>query len=166
MKLDDLCNQIYLVAINEAKIKKHEYLTPEHFLYSTLMFDIGKEMFVRIGVDCKKINNDLVNYFKEYFLEETNKMPVESFDFIKMIEITKINFVLNNDTIVSVENIISAIFSLKESNAKHILNKNGVTIESFLKGTLDTTENSAKLIDKKNLDILNKWQKKINMTSL
>ena len=39
MKLDSVVSQIYVVAVNEARLNGHEYVTPEHFLYSALMFD-------------------------------------------------------------------------------------------------------------------------------
>ncbi len=30
MKLDNITNQIYIIAFNEAKLRSHEFVTPEH----------------------------------------------------------------------------------------------------------------------------------------
>lgn len=51
MKLDNITNQIYIIAFNEAKLRRHEFVTPEHFLYAALLFDSGKEILENSGAE-------------------------------------------------------------------------------------------------------------------
>ena len=51
MNLDNISNQIYIVAFNEAKLQGHEFVTPEHILYSALLFDCGKDILENSGAE-------------------------------------------------------------------------------------------------------------------
>jgi ATP-dependent Clp protease ATP-binding subunit ClpA len=49
MEIDGLLNEIIAAAYNEAKIKKHEYFTPEHILYASLFFEKGIDIIQGCG---------------------------------------------------------------------------------------------------------------------
>ena len=63
MKLDNITNQIYIIAFNEAKLRSHEFVTPEHFLYAVLLFDSGKEIIENSGANTSSMLNDLSLFF-------------------------------------------------------------------------------------------------------
>ncbi len=133
MKLDSICNQIYIVALNEAKMQNHEYLTPEHFLYAGLMFDCGRELIERSGGDIAKIKADLQAFFDEKLPPNTIDNPTDSFLFVRMLEMATAQAHSSGKSVVHFGNIIAAIFNIQECFAGYILLKNGVNRLLFLK---------------------------------
>jgi len=126
MKLDGLLTQIYVVAVNEARLHGHEYVTPEHFLYSALMFDYGKELIKENGGQLESIAMDLTLYFEEQLPKKVTASPMESFAFNQMIELSTVNARNAGKNHVSLAEVINAIFTLKQSFAQYILAKNGM----------------------------------------
>ncbi len=126
MKLDSICNQVYVVALNEARMQAHEYLTPEHFLSSALMFDLGKEIVMRSGGNVKQIKQDLVKYFDEHMPKKMTENPTDSFLFVRMFEMATAQAHSSERSTISVGNVIACIFNLPECFAAYIMAKNGV----------------------------------------
>ena len=44
MKVSEELNNILVASFNEAKTRTHEYVTPEHILYSSLFFSTGRDI--------------------------------------------------------------------------------------------------------------------------
>ena len=131
MKLDNLTNQIYVVAMNEARLQNHEYLTPEHYLYAALMFDLGKAVVAESGGDPQGILKDLQAFFEDKIPKLENESPVDSFAFIQMFEMA-VTYARNlGCELVTIGDVISAMFGLRESHASYILEKNGVNRQSL-----------------------------------
>lgn len=65
MELDKLMQDMVARAIDFAKENKHEYLTPEHFLYVISFYDEFREAFKRCGGDCEKLQYNLESYFSD-----------------------------------------------------------------------------------------------------
>ncbi len=126
MKLDSICNQVYVVALNEARIQNHEYITPEHFLYAALMFDVGKEIISKSGGNLKNIQNDLIKFFENTIPKKVSNSPVDSFEFVRMFELATAQAHGNGKQTVILGNILVAMFNLPESFASYIMLKNGV----------------------------------------
>ncbi|MCL2852170.1 MAG: ATP-dependent Clp protease ATP-binding subunit [Defluviitaleaceae bacterium] len=126
MKLENICNQIYVVALNEARMQGHEYLTPEHFLYASLMFDHGKEIVSKSGGDIIAIQNELIEFFKTKLPHKPSDSPTDSFEFIKMFELATAQARGLGTGLVHLGNILAAILNLPESFASYFLQKNGV----------------------------------------
>ena len=51
MEINHELNNILMSAFEEAKIRKHEYLTPEHILYASLHNGMGKDIIEGSGGD-------------------------------------------------------------------------------------------------------------------
>ncbi|MCL2841364.1 MAG: AAA family ATPase [Defluviitaleaceae bacterium] len=139
MKLSSFVNQVYVVAVNEAKLHGHEYLTPEHFLYSTIMFDEGKELIELAGGNTKIIGEDLNQYFHNYMPKRVGEMPMESFAFNQMLNLSSVTARNRHSGIIAIEDFIYAIFMLNESHAHFILAKNGVEKDVIL-GIIQSSE--------------------------
>lgn len=133
MKLDNVSNQVYIVAFNEAKLQFHEFITPEHFLYAALMFDAGKSVLEGSGGEILGISKNLEDYFSKYMskIEKGagghSSMPTESFAFMKMLEMATNRAQGAGKNEVMLEDLLAAIYTLPESFAEHILVKNGVS---------------------------------------
>lgn len=136
MKLDMICKEIYIVASNEAKIHGHEYVTPEHFLYCTIMFDFGKDLIRDLGGDIKGIKKDLCEYFDTMLTKKSNQNQTDSFLLIQMFELATVQATEVNRATVSLFNIISSMFNLHDSYARYYLEKNGVDKNKVLQSSL------------------------------
>ncbi|MDR1664961.1 MAG: AAA family ATPase [Clostridiales bacterium] len=126
MKLDTLTNQIYVVAVNEARLQGHEYVMPEHFLYSALMFDLGKEIVQDSGGRVEAIVDDLRDFFESRVPRRVTENPTESFSFVQMFELAAAQAHSTGKHLVTLGELLAAIFFLKESFAQYILLKNGM----------------------------------------
>ncbi|MCL2049083.1 MAG: AAA family ATPase [Defluviitaleaceae bacterium] len=126
MKLDNLVTQVYVVAVNEARLHGHEYVMPEHFLYSALMFDDGKEIIENGGGNLEKIKTDLNGFFVEQLPSKVTTSPMESFAFNQMADMAAITARNQGKHNVGICDFLLAIFTLRESFAQYILTKNGV----------------------------------------
>ncbi len=133
MKLDDISNQVYFIARNEAKLKSHEFVTPEHFLYAALMFEDGKKMIKNSGGDIDKIMEDLNSYFEESFIKTDSDSPSDSFMLMKMFEIAATHVLSSGKNEISLGDLLINMFHLPESFAVYILMKNGVKRLSILR---------------------------------
>ena len=129
MKLDNLTSQVYVVAVNEARLHGHEYVTPEHFIYCALMFDEGKELVKAGGGRLDAITNELSTFFEEEMPKKVTASPMESFSFNQMINLAAINTKNLGVDKVSVKEILLAVLTLNQSHAQYILTKNGVVRE-------------------------------------
>ncbi len=155
MKLDSFCNQVYVVALNEARIQAHEYITPEHFLYSALMFDVGREIIEKSGGDVEQIKRDLTDFFDEHIPKKVTESPIDSYAFMKMLEFATHQAVSSGKKLVQIGNVIVAIFSLSESFAAYVLLKNGVDKLKLLRvisHEIGEKENEGETGSKKNTD--------------
>jgi ATP-dependent Clp protease ATP-binding subunit ClpA len=126
MKLDVLTNQIYVVALNEARLHNHEYVTPEHFLYGALLFDMGKEIVNGSGGSVDAMINDLQEFFETHIPTHAGDSPMESYSFLLMFELATAQSRGVGKQYITISELLTAIFFLKESFAQYILLKNGM----------------------------------------
>ncbi len=133
MKLDSVTNQVFIVAFNEAKIRQHEYITPEHFLYAALLFDAGKELLENSGGNVSQMIDDLTVFFKNNMDKVEDTDPIETFEFIAMSEAASIHVRSASKDTVTLGDLLISIFTLRESYAVYILNKNGVNRGALVK---------------------------------
>ena len=140
MKLDSISNQVYVVAMNEARLQGHEYITPEHFLYAALMFDAGKDLVLESGGNPQGIVSDLCNFFEERIPANVSESPVDSYGFTQMLELALTRVHGHKKDYLTLGDILSAIFSLKESYACYIMASNGVD-PVILAGIADNPKN-------------------------
>lgn len=133
MKLDNTSNQIYIIALNEAKLRRHEYIIPEHFLYASLLFDKGKELLENSGADIKNILEDLNNFLDNNMYCVDNAEPVESFAMVTLFENAALHVESASKKVITLGDLYASFFSLNESYATYILTKNGLKKSALLK---------------------------------
>ncbi len=156
MNFDSITNQIYIVAFNEAKLQMHEYLCPEHILYSTLLFGLGREMIERSGGNPEKIMQALQTFFNQHVPKRETVEPVESAGLIFLIESAVRHANHSGKKEVNIGDVIVSFFELPESFAVYILKNNGVNKLALLNyiahGLKLETEQSHSTTNKKNKD--------------
>ena len=126
MKLQQIAAQVYTVAVNEANLNSHEYITPEHFLYALLMFEVGREIFRHSGGDIPQMTQDLTEYFAGHLLRSQGEFPTESKGFIAMLERAVRQAQGSQKNEIALGDLLISMFELPESFAVHIMLKNGV----------------------------------------
>ena len=135
MKLDSISNQVYIVALNEARLQSHEYVTPEHFLYAALLFDMGRDIVENSGGDATAIAASLQAFFDEHLpraLADGEK-ATESIGFIRMFEAAQAHAASSSREEVGLGDLLAAMFSLPESHAVHIMLRHGMERLALLK---------------------------------
>jgi len=133
LNLDGVSNQVFVVALNEAKLKAHEFVTPEHFLYAALMFAQGRDIVANGGGDVDAIRTDLDDFFDGNVPKCDSDSPIQSFMLIKLFESAMLHVASGGKDSVTLGDIIAAMFGLNESYATYILEKNGATRLNVLK---------------------------------
>ena len=133
MNFDSFAEQVYVVAVNEARLRGHEFVMPEHFLYGALKFDIGKEIVEMSGGDINGILEDLNHFFMEFVPSQVAENPTESFSFIQLFELAEAQARTNGRKMATLAELMSSIFLLQESHAQYFLLKNGLDHLTMLK---------------------------------
>lgn len=128
MKINDELNDILSAAFNEAKVRKHEYLLPEHILYASLFFENGREIIVNVNGNIDKLKKELENFFKSGYIpiNETEE-PVQSKSFQNVIENAILHVVSAEKEEVDVGDIYTAFYYEKDSFAVYFLEKEGIS---------------------------------------
>ncbi|MFV0519216.1 MAG: AAA family ATPase [Lachnospirales bacterium] len=126
MKFDEFIQQVYLLAVNEAKIQEHQILTPEHLLFSILLFNEGITFVYNVGGNVEGIRNDLLTYFKEMVPKSKDGTLLESTNFTFMKSQCVIEAEKRNREKIELLDLFSTFYTLEESYATYYLQKNGV----------------------------------------
>jgi ATP-dependent Clp protease ATP-binding subunit ClpA len=65
MKISGHVEAIINAAFNEAKVRNHEYLTPEHILYAALAFDEVRGVLASCGANVDLLQSGMEHYFEQ-----------------------------------------------------------------------------------------------------
>jgi len=133
MNLDTLTNQIYIVAFNEAKLQSHEYVTPEHFLYSMLLFDLSRDILKQSNVNVDVLINDLTVFLNKNVPKVKNAEPFESFSLLTLLNCSSEHAESCQKDKITIGDVIYSFFKLEESYALYFLLKDGIDKKEALK---------------------------------
>jgi ATP-dependent Clp protease ATP-binding subunit ClpA len=128
--INDEVNNVFNIAIQFAKSRRHEYLTTEHILFSLLNIDSIKEIIQECGADVNKIKNSLVMYFAKNMEKVDEDMvdyqPIEtvslSFVFDEMIK----NVHSSQREQANVGDLLVALYDDEDSYATMLLTSQGI----------------------------------------
>jgi ATP-dependent Clp protease ATP-binding subunit ClpA len=73
-------------AYTEAKIRNHEYLTPEHILYVALEFDEVQGILQACGANLDQLRHGMENFFDQKVPVITDADPIQTVHFQNVIE--------------------------------------------------------------------------------
>ena len=76
MRPTDEVQGILNAAYHEARNKGHEYITPEHLLYSALIFDNPRDILEECDVDPDEIRENIEGYFARHMETVKDTEPV------------------------------------------------------------------------------------------
>ena len=126
MRIDDLLNEIITAAYNEAKDKKHEYLTPEHILYTSLFFSEGKNLIKNCGGDIELLKKDLNTYFKENIDIVENSEPVQTEGIQNILNKAAQHILSAGKDNIKLGDVIIAIYDEEQCFGSYFLKKQGI----------------------------------------
>jgi ATP-dependent Clp protease ATP-binding subunit ClpA len=128
MKISEELNNILNAALNEARIRDHEYLTPEHILYASLFFDRGIEIISNCGGRIDKLQKELDTFFNnDYIPSGEKKEPVQSEGFQRVIENAIFHVASAQKEELEIGDILAALFQEKDSFSVHFLEGEGIS---------------------------------------
>ena len=86
MKINQHVEAIFNAAYNEAKTRKHEYLTPEHVLYAALAFPEVRGVLGEIGADIEGLKTGMEQFFDAKVPVVETADPVQTVGFQSVLE--------------------------------------------------------------------------------
>jgi len=127
MKVNEAVQNIINAAYHDARLKKHEFFTPEHILYSALFFDGTISIIKECGADPELIKKDLEEYFSKYMPTLDNgEDPSESVGLQNVIERTMMHLESTGKEIVDEGDLLVSLFKEKESYGSYYMKKVGI----------------------------------------
>ena len=86
MEISEHVKVIIDKAYNEAKIRSHEYLTPEHILYAALEFGEIKEILNACGANLNNLKHEIEAFFEQKIPVIAGADPIQTVFFQSVIE--------------------------------------------------------------------------------
>ena len=112
-------------AYNEAKLRSHEYLTPEHILYAALGFGEVQEVLFSCGADLEQLKHGMESYFEQK-LPVTKGEPTKTVGFHSIIERALIHCRSAQKDIIDVADILVSLYDEERCYSAYYLRKAGV----------------------------------------
>jgi len=133
MELNPVLNDVLMSAFNEAKDKKHEYLTPEHILYAALNFDEGRRIIEGSGGDVKSLKNNIEDFFDKKMDRVDVDEPRQSVAFQNVMERAIWHTASAQKNTLDLGDVLVSIIDEEESFAAYFLGLEGISRYELLK---------------------------------
>ncbi|GDX82134.1 ATP-dependent Clp protease ATP-binding subunit ClpA [Deltaproteobacteria bacterium] len=118
------------LALDEARERRHEFITLEHVLYALLTDPTSADTLAACGADLKKLESELDTFFGS--LESTpdddpdDAEPTQTEAFRRVLNRAALHVQSSGKTEIRGPNVLVALFSEEDSNAVHLLKAQGV----------------------------------------
>ena len=126
MDLSQEVKDILNAAYQEAKNRKHEYLTPEHVLYAMLHYEYPRDVLVECGADPDQIRSELDSHLSESVPTVRKGDPTQSLGFQNVIERALFHTESASKEQVEVGDLLVSLFDEEQSFGAYFLKKAGV----------------------------------------
>src|SRR6476661_590807 len=117
-------------AVDEAVLRRHEYVTLEHLLYALINDRVGREVLLNCGANLERLSQSLNDYFEdvvEKLPENVQLMPELTSTFQSIIQYAMLQAEGSGQKAVDGGNILAAMFQTEQSYAVYLLNQQDVT---------------------------------------
>jgi ATP-dependent Clp protease ATP-binding subunit ClpA len=126
MKVSQEVQAIFNAAYNEAKLRNHEYLTPEHILYAALSFEEVRSILAACEADPEQLRRGMEAYFEQKIPQVKNAEPVQTAGFQSVIERAVLQSQASGKEEVEVADILVSLFDEERNYSAYYLRKTGV----------------------------------------
>ncbi|NIP31208.1 MAG: ATP-dependent Clp protease ATP-binding subunit ClpA [Candidatus Dadabacteria bacterium] len=132
-------------AYEQAKLRKHEFITPEHILLELTRDKTASNILIGCDVDIELLNNDIEQFFKETMPPIDSKYladPVYSAASKYILRIASMHAESADKEEINGSNILVALFRVPESHAVYFLNQQGLTRYTVVKHLSHRTDDN------------------------
>jgi ATP-dependent Clp protease ATP-binding subunit ClpA len=127
MRVSGHVQAIIDAAYNEAKLRSHEYLTPEHILYAALAFDEVQGILLSCGADLKQLKTGMESYFEQKMPVTTKgSEPTKTVGFHSIMERAVIQSISAQKEMIEIADILVSLFDEERCYSAYYLRKAGV----------------------------------------
>jgi len=126
MKISRHVQAIINAAYNEAKVRNHEYLTPEHVLYASLSFDQVQDILSACGADLEQIKKGMENYFEQKVPVIENSEPTQTVGFQSVLERAVLQSQASQKKELDIADILVSLYDEESNYCAYYLRKSGV----------------------------------------
>lgn len=123
-------------AYEQAKLRKHEFITPEHILLELTRDKTASKILIGCEIDIEMLTNDIEQFFKETMPPIESKYladPVYSAASKYILRIASMHAESADKEEINGSNILVALFRVSESHAVYFLNQQGLTRYAVVK---------------------------------
>lgn len=118
------------LAVDEAVVRRHEYVTVEHLLYALIGDKVGREVLLNVGADLDKLQKDLNEYFEttiEKLPDNVQLMPELTSTFQSIIQYAMLQAQGSGQKNIDGGNILAALFQIEHSHAVYLLQQQDIS---------------------------------------
>ncbi len=140
MRLSEEAELVLFNSNKDAFEMQHEYITPEHVLFNILKIPEYKNLIEESGSQIDELLQNIKNFLDDKIpklvfdqADMMNGKPDRSIGFNNLLEISYEHCISASKDVISVSDIIVAMFNLTESYAKYYMLKSGVDFNSLLR---------------------------------
>jgi len=127
MKVSQEVQAIFNAAYNEAKLRSHEYLTPEHILYAGLSFEKVRAVLEGCEADTEQLKRGIEAYFEQKVpVVRTGAEPVQTSSFQAVIERAVMQSQASGKEEVEISDLIVSLYDEERTYAGYYLRKLGI----------------------------------------
>ncbi len=126
MKVNQQVQAIFNAAYNEAKLRGHEYLTPEHILYASLSFEQVRSILLACEADIEHIKVGMEAYFEQKIPAVKDQEPIQTAGFQSVIERAVLQSQGAGKNEVGIPEILVSLFDEERNYSAYYLRKAGV----------------------------------------
>ncbi|MDR1072065.1 MAG: ATP-dependent Clp protease ATP-binding subunit ClpA [Treponema sp.] len=126
MKISGHAQAIINAAYNEARVRNHEYLTPEHILYAALAFEEVQTVFTACGANAIQLRTGMENYLEQKIPILTGSEPTQTVGFQSVIERAVIQSQSSQKQSVDVADILVSLYDEERNYCAYYLRKSGI----------------------------------------
>ncbi|MDR2923060.1 MAG: ATP-dependent Clp protease ATP-binding subunit ClpA [Treponema sp.] len=127
MKISSHVQAIINAAYNEARVRNHGYLTPEHILYAALAFDEVQGALASCGANTEQIRHGIENYFEQKIpVTGPSEEPTQTVGFQSVIERAVLQSRSAQKEMIDVADILVSLYDEERNHSAFYLRKAGV----------------------------------------
>ena len=126
MKISGHVQAIIDAAYNEAKLRSHEYLTPEHILFAAMAFDEVQGVLFSCGADLDQLKRGMENYFEQKLPVSITGEPAKTVGFHNIIERALLHCRSAQKEMIDVADILVSLYDEERCYSAYYLRKAGV----------------------------------------
>lgn len=146
MRFSKIVEELLVAAINIAKDKKSEYVTPEHLLYAISRDSDFIDSFKSCHGDIEKLKRHLEFYIDNELETIDEGEPEFSVSLNEVMSYATLGASSSERDIIELPHVISGIMNLKESHAAYYVEKQGIKLGELLYSLIEIKGYSKKEI--------------------